>query len=92
MRGGIRGVVRRCAVWLTLIREMKMTGKEEVETVLDEHPETRGDNRFLLFRVWERQGLQLTPEQWEMVSRLRQPETIRRTRAKLQNEDGRFLP
>lgn len=69
-----------------------MTGREEVEKVLASYPETRSDNRLLLFRVWEQQGLQLTPEQWEMVTHLRQPETIRRTRAKVQNDEGRYRP
>jgi hypothetical protein len=69
-----------------------MTRKEEIEQVLAADPETRADNRVLLFRVWERQGLRLTPEQWETVRRLGQPETIRRVRAKLQNEERRYLP
>lgn len=66
--------------------------RERVEEVLSRHAETRRDNRLLILRVWEEYGLQLTPAQWETVTRLPQPETIRRTRAKLQNEEGRYQP
>lgn len=47
--------------------------------MLAEHPETRVDNRPLLFDVWERQGLRLAPEQWRAVPALLQPEMIRPT-------------
>lgn len=50
----------------------------------------RRSSRPRRFRVWERQGLRLTPEQWSAVAGLTQPETIRRTRAKIQNEEGRW--
>jgi hypothetical protein len=69
-----------------------MRCKDVVEAVLARRPETRADHRLLMFRVWELQGLELTREQWAVVEELFQPETIRRTRAKLQNEEGRFLP
>ena len=69
-----------------------MRWKDCVETTLDRHPETRSDNRFLILRIWDELGLDLTPEQWARVPSLPQPETLRRTRAKIQNEEGRFLP
>jgi hypothetical protein len=69
-----------------------MYWKDAVESALDRYPETRGDNRYLILRIWDDLGLNLTAEQWAVVTSLPQPETLRRTRAKLQNEEGRFLP
>lgn len=69
-----------------------MRWKDRVESTLSRYPETRNDNRFLILRIWDELGLDLTPEQWAKVPTLPQPETLRRTRAKIQNEEGRFLP
>ena len=71
---------------------MKSTIKDEVEHVLEVSPDARADNRVLTLRIWELHGLSLTPEQWALVPSLPQTETVRRHRAKIQNEEGRFRP
>lgn len=63
---------------------------ELVENVLTECPEARSDNRYLILKAWEREGLVLTEEQWGRVPDLSQPETLRRHGCKIRNEEGRF--
>lgn len=67
-----------------------MSYKDEVQEVYDKRPETIDDNRLLLFRVYERHGLKLTPEQWKVVEKLPQPETIRRNGAKIRNTRKKY--
>ena len=66
-----------------------MTTKETVEKVLSERPETRDNDRLLIMKVWEEQGLVLTPEQKHIFKNIASPETIRRTRQLLQ-EGGEY--
>jgi hypothetical protein len=61
------------------------TKRELVEQVLEKYPDARRDNRYLLFRAWEIEGLVLTEEQWKKIGSLSQPETLRRTRALIQH-------
>lgn len=67
-----------------------MTCKEAVERVLAEHPETRDDSRLLLLWVWNEFGYPVSPEQWSLASTMPQVESVRRTRAKIQNEEKRY--
>jgi hypothetical protein len=69
---------------------MKQTSAERVEAVYTLYPQSRTDNRVLVLRQWDAEGLNLTPEQWAKVPYLTQPETIRRTGCKLRNDCGRF--
>lgn len=52
---------------------------------------SRNDDKRLILKVWQELGLVLTLEQHElfMSKRIPSPETIRRTRQKLQ-EEGKF--
>lgn len=68
---------------------MKETKVDRTEAVLSTCPESRRDNRILVLRHWELEGLSLTAEQWAVVARLSQPETIRRAACKIKNELGR---
>lgn len=61
-----------------------------ISGVLAERPDTRSNVLRLLFAVWERQGLALSPAQVAKVDQLIQPETIRRASRKMMNEEGRF--
>lgn len=73
-------------------RNLHKSVKDVVEEVLTDDPTARIDNRRLVLEVWDRYGLHLSPKQWELLKRLPQPETIRRHRAKIQNEEGRLRP
>jgi hypothetical protein len=68
----------------------KATKWQLVEEVLTDFPAAREDNRVLVLKAWEREGLLLTEEQWAMVGKLTQPETLRRHGCKLRNEKRRF--
>lgn len=60
-----------------------------VERILAEKPETRDSDRLLILYVWQAQGLKLTAEQIQQYKEVSSPESIRRTRQKLQ-EDGKY--
>ena len=57
--------------------------------ILEKHPVTRGNDLELILKVWEYQGLHLTPQQLYLIHKVYTPETIRRTRQKIQ-EEGYF--
>lgn len=68
-----------------------------VEVMLSEYPETRDSDVALMLKVWHfemsLQGAHLTPQQWQELEEsmnYANPESIRRTRQKLQ-EAGRYL-
>ena len=63
---------------------------ELVERILTDCPEARQDNRVLILKAWEEEGFSVTDEQWAMVDKLTQPETLRRHGCKLRNEKRRF--
>lgn len=64
-----------------------------VEDILKAYPDTRGNDKLLILKVWEDYNLILTPYQRQkfMSKELPSTETIRRTRQKLQ-ECGRYMP
>lgn len=51
----------------------------------------RSNDRLLCLEIWRDEGLILSPEQQRKFLRVSAPETIRRTRQKVQ-EDGYFRP
>ncbi len=57
-----------------------------VKQILAECPETRSNDKELIIKVWEAQGLYLSDEQLEIFKKCFSTETIRRTRQKLQEE------
>lgn len=61
-----------------------------VELVLQENPESRDSDKKCLIQVWERLGLYLSKAQQDKFMGIASPETIRRTRQKIQ-ESGRWL-
>ena len=61
-----------------------------VEKLLRDTPATRNDDILLILKVWELEGLNLTPEQKIKFKQVSKPETIRRTRQKIQEE--RYKP
>lgn len=70
---------------------MKHLSEDLVKGILRDFPETRDSDKKLYIRVFEHEGLYLTPEQQEIFSRLPSLETFRRTRQKLQ-EQGYYKP
>lgn len=64
-----------------------------VEAVLRDQERPRANDKLLQLLVWKRQGLILAQEQEKLFlsEQIADPETIRRTRQKL-NEQGRYLP
>lgn len=67
--------------------------KNLVEQILSEYPRARYDDKFLQLKVWELQGLTLDLKQMGIFlgKGISAPESIRRTRQKLQ-ECGKYLP
>jgi hypothetical protein len=67
--------------------------KENLLTLLEEHPDTRNDDRLLMLKYWERfDGVDLTGSfQDQFTSGITNPESIRRGRQSIQNA-GLFLP
>jgi len=59
-----------------------------IRKTLDEEPETRSNDRLLLVRVWEKQGMGFSESQKKFLlsKRSASPETVRRTRQKLRHE------
>jgi hypothetical protein len=64
---------------------------QEVARILATDYKSRNDDKRLMLRVWQEEGLGLTDRQREMFmsDKISSPETIRRTRQKLQ-EEGKF--
>lgn len=62
-----------------------------VRDILKNNPATRNSDFDLLFAVWKESGVELTTYQTEMIRKSFSPETIRRTRQKIQ-ENGEYLP
>lgn len=60
-----------------------------VELCLRDYPETRDSDKKLLLKVWAHCGLYLTEAQQDKFLGIASPETIMRTRRKLQ-EAGRY--
>lgn len=52
---------------------------------------TRNDYKKLIFEIWEKEGLHLTPEQEQLISQLTPPESITRCARKIW-ETGDLLP
>lgn len=61
-----------------------------VEEVLSFMPNTRDSDQDLILNVWSLQGIEFTIKQREQIRRAASPESIRRTRQKLQ-EQGKYL-
>ena len=61
-----------------------------VEQMLKNFPDTRNSDIRLILAVWTREGLELSPEQYAKIQKCSNPESIRRTRQKLQ-ENGKYL-
>jgi len=62
-----------------------------VARVLKKYPEARSNDRELIRLVWELQGFRIPKKLLSFYYRVLSPETIRRTRQKLQSQ-GLFLP
>ncbi|OGN52477.1 MAG: hypothetical protein A3K57_05855 [Caulobacterales bacterium RIFOXYA1_FULL_67_7] len=64
----------------------------KVESCLKDYPQTRNDDTLLIWKVWEVfYGIEGSVTLRQMME-LPSFETIRRTRAKIQNDDGKYLP
>lgn len=63
--------------------------QDKVERVLQDNVSTRSNDRLLMLKIWEDEGLRFTPEQQQAFMKVSSPETIRRNRQKLQ-EDGKY--
>ena len=62
-----------------------------VRQILSQFPETRNDDKELIIRAWEAQGLILSFYQKQKLRTIFSNETIRRSRQKIQ-EEGLFPP
>lgn len=63
---------------------------QTIEQVLTNHPEARNSDRYLILKVWESYGLELTPAQKDKFMDCPSAESIRRTRQLLQAK-GKYL-
>jgi len=68
-----------------------MTTSQLIEKVLAQNESARGNDRLLIIAVWEMQGFYLSDTQKAKIMDIASPESIRRTRQKL-NERGKYLP
>ncbi len=67
-----------------------MSWKEEVQEVLDNHPESKSDYRELYIQFYERRGIKFSKEQLSILRNGPQPETIRRQAAKIKNTKKKY--
>jgi hypothetical protein len=72
-----------------------MKFKERVENLLRDKPELRDNDKLLTYEVYK----QIAEENgrfifipWDLFKKFPAFETIKRTRAKIQNKEGRYLP
>lgn len=63
-----------------------------VVAVLREHPDTRRNNNALVLETWRKAGYPVSDELLALAGELPQVESIRRQRARIQNEQGQFRP
>ena len=72
---------------------MKWHKNDRVSLVLELFPDTRKNDRLLLIKVWEAEGLVLDDVQRSMIlgGMVSNPESIRRTRQMIQAK-GKYLP
>jgi len=61
-----------------------------IESVLATNPQARNSDIVLILEVWAMEGVALSPNQVAKIKSATRPETIRRTRQKLQ-EEGKYL-
>jgi hypothetical protein len=67
---------------------------DKVKLILEEEPATRENDRLLIWRVWERQGLansNYIPRQC-FLFKATSPETVRRVRQKIQERHSELRP
>lgn len=72
-----------------------MIFKEIIGRILEEEPRARKDDKWLTFKVYQEIAKQNGKDifiPFELFNKFPSPETIIRTRAKLQNEEKRYLP
>lgn len=80
------------------LREQAQNTDNIIKYCFAHYPETKSNDKLLMLRVWEFQGLTLLPRQQKMfLHKLKHPETIRRRRQKIQEEavkhgDTGYLP
>jgi len=73
------------------LRKDFKTAEQLVAFCLKNFPETRNNDRTLMLKVWELQGFRLPKKLINFFYRILSPESIRRTRQKIQAR-GLFLP
>lgn len=74
------------------VKEKLLDTASKVEACLKDYPATRNDDTLLIWKVWQvffGIGESVT---YKEMAELPSFETIRRTRAKIQNEEKRYLP
>ena len=80
------------------LREQAQNTDNIIKYCFAHYPETKSNDKLLMLRVWEFQGLTLSAWQQTMfLHKLKHPETIRRRRQKIQEEavkhgDTGYLP
>ncbi|MEO0289594.1 MAG: hypothetical protein ABIN00_08170 [candidate division WOR-3 bacterium] len=75
---------------LPLAEKLK-NAEQFVAYCLKNFPETRGDDRALMIKVWDLQGFRFPKKLIPFFYKVFSPETIQRCRQKIQSE-GLFLP
>jgi len=68
-----------------------MICKDLVEKILDQDSRTRDDDMLLILSVWDAQGVHIELNDVELETMFNS-ESIRRSRQKIQNTEGKFLP
>src|SRR5690348_9298466 len=72
--------------------KMRTHVKPAVLRALKENPRARDDNRWLYVEVLKQAGFPISAELEATVEQWPQIESVRRSRARIQNEEGRLLP
>lgn len=77
---------------LNTIKTMKKV-KQKVKFLLEKYPETKGDDRLLIYRFYKvfEDNVLIKPRYFEALMRATSYETITRARRKIQ-ENGELLP
>lgn len=74
------------------IQQEFITTKEIVRQVLSEDQRARNDDLWLILQVWQKKQHINCFVQYDLLSTMISPETIRRVRQEIQNKNGELLP
>lgn len=76
---------------LATIKRRGMTLEQQLIKKLESNEALRANDRLLILDIWKDEGLELTPHQQQRFMEVSSPESVRRSRQKIQ-EKGLCLP